>query len=112
MNLKNLSNLKCEACNGKTPKLSENEIIENLEKVNSWSLNDKKEMIFKKYNFKNFRQAINFVNIIGELSENEGHHPDISVGWGYCLIMIHTHAINALSINDFILASKIDKLNE
>jgi len=47
---------------------------------------------------------------IGELAEEEGHHPDISLGWGYCLIMIHTHAIKGLSINDFILASKIDKI--
>ena len=52
-----------------------------------------------------------FTNLIGDLSEEEGHHPDISLGWGYCLVMIHTHAIKGLSINDFILASKIDKID-
>ena len=46
----------------------------------------------------------------GEIAEAEGHHPDISIGWGYCLIMVHTHAINGLSINDFILAAKIDNI--
>ena len=47
-------------------------------------------------------------NLVGKIAENEKHHPDISLGWGYCLIMIHTHAIKGLSKNDFILASKID----
>ena len=65
-------------------------------------------MIFKKFTFKTFKKALNFTNSVGKIAEEEGHHPDISMGWGYCLVMIHTHAINGLSINDFILASKID----
>ena len=48
---------------------------------------------------------------VGKVAENEKHHPDISLGYGYCLIMIHTHAISSLSINDFILAAKIDNIN-
>ena len=67
-------------------------------------------MIFRKFNFKNFNKALHFTNLVGELAEEEGHHPDISLGWGYCLIMIHTHAIKGLSINDFILAAKIDNI--
>ena len=55
-------------------------------------------------------KALKFTNLIGDLANKEGHHPDISVGWGYCLVMMHTHAIKGLSVNDFILASKIDKL--
>ena len=54
--------------------------------------------------------GINFANLIGQLADNEGHHPDLSIGYSYCLIMIHTHAIKGLSLNDFILADKIDKL--
>ena len=65
-------------------------------------------MIFKKFTFKSFIKALNFTNLVGKIAEEEGHHPDISLGWGYCLVMIHTHAIKGLSINDFILASKID----
>ena len=103
-----LSQLKCEACSGNTPKLNETEIIDNLRKINKWSVNDQQEMIFKKFTFKSFKKALNFTNLVGKIAEEEGHHPDISLGWGYCLVMIHTHAIKGLSINDFILASKID----
>ena len=103
-----LSQLKCESCSGNTPKLNETKIIENLRKINNWSVNDQQEMIFKKFTFKSFKKALNFTNLVGKIAEEEGHHHDISLGWGYCLVMIHTHAIKGLSINDFILASKID----
>ena len=103
----NLNRKKCSPCSEKTPKLNEDEISINLKKLSNWDINDEKEMLFKKFTFKTFKSALNFTNLVGELSENEGHHPDISIGWGYCLIMIHTHAIKGLSLNDFILASKI-----
>ena len=105
-----LSYAKCEPCNGNTPKLDYKEISKYLSELNEWSVNDNQEMIFKKFKFNNFKQAILFANNVGEIAEKEGHHPDISIGWGYCLVMIHTHAIKGLSINDFILASKIDML--
>ena len=107
----NLSKEKCEPCTGNTKKLTFEEISSNLSKLNNWSVNDNQEMIFKKFKFSDFKNSLNFTNKIGELSEKEGHHPDISIGWGYCLVMIHTHAIKGLSINDFILASKIDLIN-
>ena len=109
---KKLSDGKCEPCSGNTPKLDYDEISKYLAQINEWSVNDNQEMIFKKFTFKNFKKAILFVNKVGEIAEKELHHPDISLGYGYCLIMIHTHAIKGLSINDFILASKIDALNE
>jgi len=108
--MSNLENLKCKPCSGNTPKLSFDEIKGHLLKVNNWSLNNKQEMIFKKFNFKNFKSTIEFVNKVGILAENEKHHPDITFGWGYCLIMIHTHAIKGLSLNDFVLAAKIDTI--
>ena len=110
MKINKLENLKCSACNNLTPKLNNVEIIDNLKLINGWSTNNEKEMIFKKIKFKNFKKAINFVNIVGEIAELESHHPDISLGYGYCIIFIHTHAIKGLSINDFILANKIDKI--
>ncbi len=100
----------CEPCTGNTPKLNFDEITNYLSKLNDWSVNDSQEMIFKKFKFTNFKKALNFANKVGELADKEGHHPDISIGWGYCLVMIHTHAIKGLSVNDFILASKIDLL--
>ncbi len=101
---------KCEPCSGNTPKLNFEEISKYLSELNEWSVNDNQEMIFKKFKFSNFKKALLFANKVGDLADGEGHHPDISIGWGYCLIMLHTHAIKGLSINDFILASKIDQI--
>jgi len=105
-----LKEQKCEACSGNTPKFDEKQIIEHLAKLDNWSVNDEQKMIYKKFIFKTFKQALNFTNRVGELAEQEGHHPDVSLGFGYCLIMLHTHSIKGLSINDFIVASKIDGL--
>ena len=105
-----LNKKKCEPCTGNTEKFTKVKIEKFLKQINTWSINDKQEMIFKKFKFKNFKSTIEFVNRIANISEEEGHHPDISFGWGYCLIMLHTHAIKGLSINDFILASKIDEI--
>jgi len=101
---------KCASCTGKTPKLNEKEIVENLKKINLWNLNDNSEMIYKKFTFKNYKKTSNFVLSVMKIADNEMHHPDISFGFSYCVIMIHTHAIKGLSINDFILASKIDRI--
>ena len=106
-----LKNQKCQACSGNTPKFDEKEISDNLSKLNNWSVNDEQKMIYKKFNFKTFKQALNFTNKVGEIADLEGHHPDISLGWGYSLIMLHTHAIQGLSINDFIIAAKIDEIS-
>ena len=109
--MSNLIDKKCQPCSGNTPKMSLDEIQKKIIEIDNWKLNDKKEMIFKKFKFKNFVKALQFTNEVANIAEEEGHHPDISIGWGYCLIMIHTHAIKGLSINDFILAAKIDQLN-
>ena len=106
-----LKNQKCQACSGNTPKFDKKQISDNLSKLNSWSVNDEQKMIYKKFNFKTFKQALNFTNKVGEIADLEGHHPDISIGWGYSLIMLHTHAIQGLSINDFIIAAKIDEIS-
>ena len=105
-----LKNQKCQACSGNTPKFDEKQISDNLSKLDNWSVNDEQKMIYKKFNFKSFKQALNFTNKVGEIADVEGHHPDISLGWGYSLVMLHTHAIQGLSINDFIIAAKIDEI--
>ena len=89
------------------------EIHKYLKKVDGWDVkkNEKNNYyIEKKFNFKNFIESQKFVNKVGEISEQEGHHPDILFGWGYAKISITTHAIEGLSENDFILASKIDQI--
>ena len=105
-----LKNKKCESCSGSTLKLNSTEIINYLSYVENWTVNQEQEMIFKKFKFNTFKKALDFTNSVSLIAEEEKHHPDISFGWGYCIIMIHTHAIKGLSINDFILAAKIDQL--
>ena len=67
--------------------------------------------LIKEFKFKNFLESQSFINKVGNLSEKEGHHPDIWFGWGYAKIKIFTHAINGLHESDFVLAAKIDKLS-
>ena len=75
-------------------------------------IKDEEKIFFleKEFKFKNFLESQKFVNDVGKISEDEGHHPDILFGWGYAKIKITTHAIKGLSENDFILAAKIDKI--
>ena len=65
--------------------------------------------ITKNFKFNNFLESHSFVNKVGEIAEQEGHHPDIWFGWGYANIKIQTHAINGLHESDFVLAAKIDR---
>ena len=104
---------KCVACDGKIPPFNIDEIHKYLKKVDGWDVkNDEKKNYYleKQFKFKNFLESQNFINKIGEISESENHHPDITFGWGYAKIRIHTHAIKGLAENDFILAAKIDRL--
>ncbi len=78
--------------------------------VPGWELANDGKAIKRRFTFKNFAQALDFVNKAGEIAESEGHHPDISFGWGYADIMLWTHAIGGLHENDFIVASKINAL--
>jgi len=89
------------------------EIHKYQKKVDGWNIikNEKKNFFLnKKFNFENFLESQEFVNKVGKISEEEGHHPDILFGWGYAEIKIITHAIEGLSENDFILAAKIDQI--
>ena len=60
------------------------------------------------FKFKNFREALGFVNRVGELAEEQGHHPDISFGWGYAEVTVFTHKIDGLTESDFVFAAKVD----
>ena len=111
--MNDLLNKKCVPCEGGVLPFDISEIHKYQKKVDGWNiLKDEKKIFFlnKKFEFKNFLDSQNFVNKVGQISENEGHHPDISFGWGYAEIKITTHAIEGLSENDFILAAKIDQL--
>jgi 4a-hydroxytetrahydrobiopterin dehydratase len=111
--MNDLLNKKCVPCEGGVLPFDISEIHKYQKKVDGWNILTEDKKIFflnKKFQFKNFLDSQNFVNKVGQISENEGHHPDISFGWGYADIKITTHAIEGLSENDFILAAKIDQL--
>ena len=104
---------KCVPCEGGVPALDLSEIHKYQKKIDGWDvIKNEKNIHFleKKFKFKNFVESQKFVNEVGRVSEEEGHHPEILFGWGYAKINISTHAIEGLSENDFILASKIDKI--
>ena len=103
---------KCVPCEGGVKAFDISEIHKYQKKVDGWKIVKSDKNIYyleKKFTFKNFLESQKFVNEVGKISEEEGHHPDIHFGWGYAKIEITTHAIEGLSENDFILAAKIDK---
>ena len=111
--MNDLLNKKCVPCEGGVSAFDISEIHKYQKKVDGWDIikNESDTYILsKKFKFKNFLFSEKFVFEVGKISEQEGHHPDISFGWGYAEIKITTHAIKGLSENDFILAAKIDKI--
>jgi 4a-hydroxytetrahydrobiopterin dehydratase len=105
-----LTEKKCKPCEGGIPPLNTNEINAYREQIHhDWRVIDE-EKISRNFRFINFKQTMSFVNKVAQLAEEEGHHPDLHVGYGTCTIDLWTHAIKGLSENDFILAAKIDEL--
>jgi 4a-hydroxytetrahydrobiopterin dehydratase len=107
--MEDLANRECVPCRGGVPPLQGDKIKELLAQVSGWEVVEEHHLL-KAYTFENFRDALAFVNRVGELAEAQGHHPDISFGWGRAEITIWTHKINGLTESDFILAAKIDAL--
>ena len=111
--MEDLSNKKCIPCEGGIPAFDINEIHKYLKKIDGWNVLEDEEKNFyieKEFKFKNYLSSEEFVLKIGKIAENEGHHPDISFGWGYVKVKISTHAIKGLAESDFVLAAKIDKI--
>ena len=104
---------KCKPCEGGITPFEIKEIHKYQKKVDGWDVlkGDKNIYYLQKiFKFEDFKRSLDFINNVGNISEEEGHHPDINFGWGYAKINITTHAIEGLSENDFILAAKIDKI--
>jgi len=104
-----LSEKKCKACEGWEKPFTKEEAQEYLNQVNNWTLIENE--IENEFKFKDFKEALEFINKVGVIAEEEGHHPDIYLhGWNKVKITLNTHAIKGLSENDFILAAKINKI--
>jgi 4a-hydroxytetrahydrobiopterin dehydratase len=102
-----LARRDCVPCRGGVPPLRGAEIENLLRELDGWEVIEEHHLR-KSFEFKNFREALLMVNRVGELAEEQGHHPDISFGWGRAEITIWTHKIDGLTESDFILAAKID----
>lgn len=107
-----LSQKSCVPCRGGIPPLTSEQAHSLLAQTPGWSLTNEARRIERRFKFKNFAAALDFVNRVGEIAEQEGHHPDICLGWGYAKIEFHTHKIGGLHDNDFIMAAKVDDLYE
>ncbi len=104
-----LAKKNCVPCRGGVPPLK-GEALTALEKqVQGWTVADEHHLS-KTFKFPDFGRALDFVNRVGELAEQQGHHPDIYLAWGKVEIKIWTHKINGLTESDFILAAKVDQL--
>lgn len=104
-----LASRQCIPCRGGVPPLNGDEIAKLSPQLQGWGVINEHHLN-KAYKFSNFAEAQSFVDRVGQLAEEQGHHPDICFGWGRAEISIWTHKINGLTESDFILAAKIDKL--
>lgn len=107
-----LSKKTCVPCTSGANKLTAAECEDLLKQVSGWNIEDGNKKISKGYKFSDFMQAMSLANEIAQLAEEENHHPDLLVRWGELKIEIWTHKVDGLTENDFILASKIDRLDK
>jgi 4a-hydroxytetrahydrobiopterin dehydratase len=105
-----LAEKTCTPCRGGIPPLTQEEAERLRAQVPDWEMRDDAHRIERSFRFRNFREALTFVQGVGELAEAQGHHPDISFGWGYATVSLRTKKIKGLHENDFIMASRIDRL--
>lgn len=106
-----LTTKQCIPCSLGAPTMTPEEIQEALPQLdNQWEVIDDSRLK-RTFKFKNFKEALAFVNRIGDLAEEQGHHPDIHLSWGKVVIEQMTHKIKGLHENDFIMAAKIDALS-
>src|SRR5258708_8184110 len=107
--MSDLANKTCVPCRGGVPPLKGKELVALQKQVDGWNVVEEHH-ITKAFKFPNFREALKFVNRVGELAEEQGHHPDIFLTWGKVDVTSWTHKIDGLTESDFILAAKIDQL--
>jgi 4a-hydroxytetrahydrobiopterin dehydratase len=100
----------CTPCRGGVPPLTRADAEHLLRETPAWTLDADATRIERSFTFPDFAAALAFVEKVAALAEEEGHHPDVCFGWGYCRVVFWTHKIKGLHENDFIMAAKIDAL--
>lgn len=106
-----LASKTCVPCKGGVPPLKGEALLALQKQAEGWDVAEEHHL-FKAFKFSDFRKALDFVNRVGDIAEQQGHHPIITLTWGKVEIKIYTHKINGLTESDFILAAKIDALNK
>jgi len=105
-----LADKTCTPCRGGVPPLTLQEAEDYRQQAPEWTLLDDATRLERTYRFRNFRDAFAFVEQAARLAEEEGHHPDIGFGWGYATVSLRTKKIKGLHENDFIMATKLDRI--
>jgi 4a-hydroxytetrahydrobiopterin dehydratase len=104
-----LASKTCVPCKGGTPPLKGEELEGLRRQLPGWEVVEEHHLR-RRFRLENFRESLGFVNRVGALAEEQGHHPDIGFGWGYADISVWTHKIDGLTESDFIFAAKVDTL--
>ncbi len=107
--MSDLASKTCVPCRGGTPPLKGEELDDLRRQVPEWEVVEEHHLR-RRFRFNNFREALGFVNRVGELAEEQGHHPDVSFGWGRVEVTVWTHKIDGLTESDFVFAAKVDAL--
>ena len=105
-----LTKIRCVGCEGGIPALTHDEAQKLQQQTKKWQINNDHKSIRRDFKFNNFYETMAFVNAIAWIANQEGHHPDLEVGYNYCHVIFTTHAVKGLTQNDFICAAKIDAL--
>ena len=106
-----LASKKCLACEGGVPLLSQGDVLRLLHSLPGWTLSPHGHRIYREWTCKHFMAAMEFLNRVAFLAEDEGHHPDMHLtGYRTVMMEVWTHAVGGLTENDFILSAKIDKV--
>lgn len=104
-----LASKKCVPCQGGVPPLKGSALKELQKHLSGWDVIEEHHL-YKTFKFPDFKTALTFTNKVGEIAEEQGHHPQICLTWGKVEIKIYTHKIQGLTESDFILAAKIDTI--
>ena len=104
-----LAKKDCVPCRGGVPPLSGDTVDQLLQELDAWSVEEGYHLT-RTYKFKNFAEALAFVNRVGEIAEQQNHHPDLHLAWGKVRVEVWTHKISGLTESDFIFAAKVDAL--
>lgn len=110
MTAEELRRASCQPLKGAEHRLTGDALSPLLAALPGWTLRDDGKVIGRDYRFDGFLSALSFANALGWIAEQENHHPDLELGWGYCRVRFSTHDVGGLSRNDFICAAKADAL--